>query len=52
MKIYLAGPDEYSFTEFLKVHMRERSIKALFSYFDLMDGKKTARYVPWKYFIK
>lgn len=51
MKIYLAGPDEYSFIEFLKAH-EESVIKALFSFFDLMDDKKTPRFVPWKYFTK
>ena len=48
MKIYLAGPDEYSFKEFINAHKRERVIFALFSYFDLREDNKTARDMPFK----
>jgi len=48
MKIYLAGPDEYSFKEFINAHKRERVILALFSYYDLREENRTARDVPFE----
>jgi len=46
MKIYFAGPDEYSFKEFINAHKRE--IFALFSYWDLKEDRRTARDEPFK----